>query len=61
MYFGYYGIFWGEFGHIRVFKVILIILGVQYYFGHNGVSRVILVILGVLSVFWGLFWPFLNF
>ena len=56
--------FWGEFGHIRVFGIILVILGVQYYFGHYGVSKVILVILGVLSVFWRLFWLFwlfLNF
>jgi hypothetical protein len=52
VYFGYYGIFWGEFGHIRVFGVILVILGVRYYFGHYGVSRVILVILEFLGLFW---------
>ena len=59
--------FWGEFGHIRVFRIILVILGVsiilviwyfQGYFGHFGVFGVIL---GVLSVFWELFWQFLNF
>ena len=54
MYFGYYGIFLGEFGHIRVFGVILVILGVQYYFGHYGVSRVILVILEFSGLFWSL-------
>jgi hypothetical protein len=26
VYFGYYGIFWGELGHIRVFGIILVIL-----------------------------------
>jgi hypothetical protein len=52
VYFGYYGIFWGEFGHIRVFGVILVILGVRYYFGHYGVSKVILVILEFLGLFW---------
>jgi hypothetical protein len=52
VYFGYYGIFWGEFGHIRVFGVILVILGVWYYFGHYGVSKVILVILEFSGLFW---------
>jgi hypothetical protein len=52
VYFGYYGILWGEFGHIRVFGVKLVILGVRYYFGHYGVSRVILVILEFSGLFW---------
>jgi hypothetical protein len=52
------GLFWSlwcfrdYFGHFGVFGVIFIILVVPVC---------ILVILGVLSVFWGLFWLFLNF
>jgi hypothetical protein len=43
---------WCYFGHIGVFEIILVILGVRYYFGHYGVSRVILVILEFSRLFW---------
>ena len=49
------------FGHYLVFGVILVILEFSDYFYHFRGFVCILVILGVLSVFWGLFWLFLNF
>jgi hypothetical protein len=43
--------FRGYIGHIEVFGVILVILGVRYYFGHYGVFGVILVILEFSGLF----------
>ena len=52
---------WCYFGHFRGSVLFWSLWCFQGYFGHFGVFGVILVILGVLSVFWELFWPFLNF